>query len=135
MVLFFTLDDAVHGITFGGGYYWLLDLDNQKVIAYNTDGTRASTNDFDLDSDNSAPSGITYYNDKLWVIDSPASKVYVYNTDGTRSSGNDFDFSLLNAIITGITYHDNKFWIVDETDIKYMPLIQMEPYHQQMILI
>ena len=48
MLTFFDVA-AVQGITFGGGYYWLLDRDSDKVIAYNTDGTRASGNDFDLD--------------------------------------------------------------------------------------
>ena len=114
MALFFSVDSDVRatGITFGGGYYWLPGS-GDKIYAYNTDGTRSSGNDIDLDSANTNPRGIAYYDDKLWVVDNGDDKVYVYNTNGTRSSGNDFDLDNANTNPTGITYHDNKFWVVD----------------------
>ena len=109
---FFYTGEAISafGITVGGGYYWLSGF-NGTVYAYNTDLTRASEKDFDLDNTGVYPRGITYYNDKLWVIDNNADKVYVYNTDGSRSSTDDFDLNnAANASPRGITYYNNKFY-------------------------
>ena len=117
--LFFSTSDSIsaYGLTFGGGYYWQLGFGG-TVYAYNTDGTRSSENDFDLDDDNSIPGGITYHDNKFWVVDTRDDKVYVYNTDGSRASENDFDLDGDSNRANGITYHDNKFWIVDTDNNK-----------------
>ena len=117
--LFFSTSDSISatGITFDGGYYWQLGFGG-TVYAYNTDGTRSSENDFDLDDDNSIPGGITYHDNKFWIVDFGDHKVYVYNTDGSRASDDDFDLDADNHRSNGITYHDNKFWIVDNISTK-----------------
>ena len=84
-----------------------------KVYAYNTDGTRDATLDFDLDAAHITPDGITYYDNKFWIVDNSDDKVFAYNTDGTRAAASDFDLDAANVNPKGITYHDSKFWVND----------------------
>ena len=94
--------------------FWALrGANDDKVYAYNTDGTRDATLDFDLDAAHITPDGITYYDNKFWIIDNSDDKVFAYNTDGTRAATSDFDLDAANLNPKGIIYHDSKFWVND----------------------
>ena len=98
------------GITFGNDKLWVVDAVDDKVYAYNSDGTRSSGDDFDFDSTISVQ-GITFANGKLYILSNTfnARKVWAYNTDGTRSA--DDDFNLPSDQVLGITFGNNKFYI------------------------
>ena len=104
------------GIAALNGKLWLVDS-SDKVFVYNTDGTRDTSLDFDLDSANTSPSGIVALDGKLWITDHAANKVYVYDAaTGTRAASFDFDLHTDNASSAGITYFDGKLWVVDSSD-------------------
>ena len=104
------------GIAALNGKLWLVDS-SDKVFVYNTDGTRDTSLDFDLDSANTSPSGIVALDGKLWITDHAANKVYVYDAaTGTRAASYDFDLHTDNASSAGITYFDGKLWVVDSSD-------------------
>ena len=105
------------GITALNGKIWVADPFRDKVFVYNTDGTRNSSSDFGLVSDNLNTNGMTALNNKFWVVDASSSpkKVYAYNAGGTQDSSS--NFNLISDIINprGITAHDGKLLIVDGT--------------------
>ena len=106
-----TANTFPRGITAGDDKIWIIDLQEDKVFVYNSDGTRSSGDDFDFDSTIS-PQGIIFANDKLYILSNTdnAEKVWVYNTDGTRSADDDFD--LTNLHFAGITFGNDKFYIM-----------------------
>ena len=106
------------GITFGNNMFWVVDITDDKVYAYDNTGAYSSGNDFDLDSQNETPRGITFANNKFWVVDISDDKVYAYDNTGAYSSGNDFDLDSQNGNAEGITFGNNMFWVVDFTDNK-----------------
>ena len=97
---------------------WVLDITDDKVYAYNSNGTPDASFDIDLDADNTIPTGIAAYNEKLWIIDFTDDKVYAYNSNGTRDAASDFDLHSDNTFPTGIAALDNKLWVADDTDDK-----------------
>ena len=105
-----TANTFPRGIAFGDDKFWVVDLTEDKVFAYNSDGTRSSGDDFNFDS-TITPQGITFANDKLYILSNTfsARKVWAYNTDGTRSADDDFD--LPNTSLQGITFGNDKFYI------------------------
>ena len=106
------------GITAYDGKFWVVDDRDDKVYAYNADGTRDAASDFDLDADNYRPGGITALDGKFWVVDSVDAKVYVYNADGTPDAASEFNLHADNDWPWGITAYDNKFWVLDEAEGK-----------------
>ncbi len=105
------------GIAAHEGKLWLVDS-SDKVFVYNTDGTRDTSLDFDLDSANTSPSGIVALDGKLWITDHTANKVYVYDAaTGTRAASYDFDLDTDNTSPFGITYFDGKLWVLDSLDL------------------
>ena len=105
------------GIAAHEGKLWLVDS-SDKVFVYNTDGTRDTSLDFDLDSANTSPSGIVALDGKLWITDHTANKVYVYDAaTGTRAASYDFDLDTDNTSPFGITYFDGKLWVLDSFDL------------------
>ena len=120
----FDLDSAnanPTGITFGNNKFWVADATDNKVYAYNADGSRDTASDFDLDSANANPTGITFGNNKFWVINTislAGNRVYAYNADGSRDTASDFDLDSINTSPVGITFGNNKFWVVDSSDNK-----------------
>ena len=120
----FDLDSAnanPTGITFGNNKFWVADATDNKVYAYNADGSRDTASDFDLDSANANPTGITFGNNKFWVINTVSitgNRVYAYNADDSRDTASDFDLDSINTSPVGITFGNNKFWVVDSSDNK-----------------
>ena len=69
---------------FDGTTIWVSDFMIDNLIAYNQDGTRDSTKDFDLASSNDRVGGIWCNDTTVWVSDHRDWKVYAY----TLSTGN-----------------------------------------------
>ncbi len=109
------------GIIYLNGNLWVVDNGDDKVYAYNADGTLVLGSDFDLASGSSSPAGITSFNGKFYVLDrtNSADKVYAYNADGTRAASLDFDLPSDNTSSFGITALYDKFYVVDLDDTVY----------------
>ena len=58
--------------------FWIADNTDMKIYAYNLDGTRDSSNDFNtLDAaENDHPSGIWCDDTNMWVTDTDDNKIY-----------------------------------------------------------
>ena len=102
---------------------WVADWDDDKIYAYNTDGTRDSAKDFDtLDAaGNNNPQGIWSDGTTMWVADSLDDKIYAYGmSDKDRDSGK--DFGTLSAAGNnnpyGIWSDGTTMWVADWLDDK-----------------
>ena len=111
------------GMVFYNNKFWIVDHDNDKVFAYNINGTRSSSHDFSIAG---YSQGMEFYDNHFWIINdvnesqsSSAELVYVHNINGERDDSK--TFALENGVNDdprGIAYYDNKFWIVDHRDNK-----------------
>ena len=100
-----------YGITYHDNAFWVVDIIDDKVYKYSTNGTYQSR--FDLRSGNSTPRGIAYYDNALWVVDNGDKRVYKYSTTGTYQSRFDLRRGSGNNAPRGIAYYDNALWVVD----------------------
>ena len=111
----FDLDSAneyAQGITFANNRFYVVDIIDDTVYAYQSSGQRDSASDFVLDSDNNIARGITFANGGFYVVDSSDDKVYAYQSSGQRDSASDFDLDAANGFATGITFANDKFYVV-----------------------
>ena len=110
------------GIRSDGATMWVVDASDNKIYAYNTDGTRDRGKDFDTLSTagNTNATGIWSDGTTMWLTDATDDKIYAYNTDGTRDSGKDFDTlsTAGNNAPTGIWSDGTTMWVSDQTDDK-----------------
>ena len=106
------------GITFSNDRFYVVDLSQDKVYAYQASGQRDSASDFDLDSDNGDATGITFTNGRFYVVDSSGDRVYAYQSSGQRDSASDFDLDSDNGAATGITFANDRLYVVDSGDDK-----------------
>ena len=114
-----------YGLWSDGDTMWVADVVDDKIYAYNTDGTRDETRDFDtLDAaGNNSPSGIWSNGDTMWVVDGSDSKIYAYRmSNQSRASGKDFNSITLaeagNTSPTGIWSDGETMWVADGADNK-----------------
>ena len=107
------------GITFHDDKFWVTDLKQKSIFAYDSEGVSVNDSGFTLQEENKAPFGLVFQDRKFWVVDNLAAKVFVYNFDGTPDV--DSNFSLpVDENYSGITFHNGKFWITGlETDKIY----------------
>ncbi len=111
----FDLDDdnrRPSGMAHADGTLYVVD--DEKVFAYGTDGTRRSTEDFDLDDDH-IPSGLAHADGTLYVPDWNG-RVYAYGTDGARRPAEDFVLDPDNGHPGGIAHADGTLYVVDWDD-------------------
>ena len=104
------------GITWDGTYFWVVDVTDDEVYKYNSNGTYASFSFDTAASGNGNPRGITWDGTYFWVVDLTDKEVYKYNTNGTYAS---FSFDTAtsgNGNPRGITWDGTYFWVVDLTD-------------------
>ena len=97
---------APRGIWSDGSTLWVVDIENDKVLAFGLPGEncsrttnycRQSSKDFDLHADNGSPWGITANADTWWVTDLADDKIYAYTrsddaSNGTRDSDKDINY-------------------------------------------
>ena len=67
--------------------FYISDFDDDKVYAYNRDGTRDDTKDFDT-TGSTFPNGIWSDGTTLWVADSGSTTLFAYTlSNGNRNTG------------------------------------------------
>ena len=98
--------------------FYVSDYGDDKVYAYNMDGTRDSGKDIDVSN---YPNGIWSDGTTLWVADSAADKLLAYTLlTGLANSGEDFD--TLNAAGNdnprGLFSDGMTMWVSDDDDKK-----------------
>ena len=111
------------GIWSNGDTMWVSDFTDDKIYAYNTDGTRDSDKDFNTLSTagNGNPFGIWSNGDTMWVADNTDDKIYAYKmSDKSRDSGKDFDTlaEAGNDNPYGIWSNGDTMWVADNSDDK-----------------
>ncbi len=102
------------GVAWDGTYFRVVD-ELGTVYTYGTDGTRVTSQDFDLDGNNQNSTGITYDGTYFRVTDVVDDKVYAYTLSGTYSSTQDFDLVAANTDPQGITYDGTYLRVVDSS--------------------
>ena len=111
------------GIWSNGATTWVSDWSGGKIYAYNTDGTRDSSNDFETldDAENDNPQGIWSDNTTMWVADAADDKIYAYDLS-TKAYDSSKDFNTLigagNRIPNGIWSDNTTMWVSDYGDSK-----------------
>ena len=107
-------------------HFWVLNYDNggvgagpNKIFVYTRSGSRVSSMDIDLVSDNSDPGGIWSNGTTMWVSDITDNKYYAYMlSSGVRNTANEFDLDSANGTPYG-TWGDgehlfNVDWVDDQ---------------------
>ena len=104
---------APRGIWANSTTLYISDFSDQKVYAYNRDGTRDADKDFGVSN---FPNGIWSDGANLWVADSAAANLNAYTlSNGNRNSG--ADIALSNSS-RGVWGNATTVWAVNETTDK-----------------
>ena len=106
------------GIWSDGTDVWVADTDDRKVYAYNTDGTRDSSEDFSIGR---FSNGIWGDGTTLWAASSGSDKLFAYSlASGTSDSGKDFDTldAAGNDDPRGVWSDETTMWVSDKNDKK-----------------
>ena len=116
-------NDIPFGIWSDGATTWVVDATDDKIYAYNTDGTRDSSKDFGslVGAGNEDPTGIWSDGATMWVADWTDDKIYAYRmSDKARDSSEDFDMLEMakNDVPFGIWSDGATMWVADTTDGK-----------------
>ncbi len=91
---------------------------SDPVVASFNNGTRDSSRDFDLDSDNLNPNGMFSDGTTLWVSDVDDNKIYAYDlANGSRDASQDFDTLAAagNNDPFGLWSDGTNMWVVNFT--------------------
>ena len=103
------------GIWANSTTFYISDFDNDKVYAYNRDGTRDDTKDFDT-TGSTFPNGIWSDGTTLWVADSASTTLFAYTlSNGNRNTG--AEITLLNGA-RGVWGNSTTIWAVNDTTDK-----------------
>ena len=95
--------------------FYISDFDGDKVYAYNRDGTRDDTKDFDT-TGSTFPNGIWSDGTTLWVADSASTTLFAYTlSNGNRNTG--AEITLANPA-RGVWGNSTTIWAVNETTDK-----------------
>ena len=98
--------------------FYVSDFDDDKVYAYNTDGTHDSGKDIAVSN---YPNGIWSDGTTLWVADSGADKLFAYTlSSGAPDEGEDFDTLAAedNDDPRGVFSDRTTMWVSDGDDKK-----------------
>ena len=111
------------GIWSNGTTTWVADSGDDKIYAYNPDGTRDSAKDFDTlaAAENTNAAGIWSDGTTMWVGDFFDNKLYAYRmSDQERDDTKDFDSlgAAGNTAPTSIWSDGTTMWISDFLDFK-----------------
>ena len=111
------------GIWSNGTTMWVADDGDDKIYAYNTDGTRDASQDFNTlaGADNIDSSGIWSNGTTMWVADGFHGKLFAYNLN-TKDRDASKDFNTLNGATNddpyGIWSNGTTMWVADWNDDK-----------------
>ena len=103
------------GIWGNSSTFYISDFDDDKVYAYNRNGTRDDTKDFDT-TGSTFPNGIWSDGTTLWVADSASTTLFAYTlSNGNRNTG--AEITLANPA-RGVWGNSTTIWAVNETTDK-----------------
>ena len=103
------------GIWGNSSTFYISDFDDDKVYAYNRDGTRDDTKDFDT-TGSTFPNGIWSDGTTLWVADSASTTLFAYTlSNGNRNTG--AEITLANPA-RGVWGNSTTIWAVNDTTDK-----------------
>ena len=109
------------GIWGNGTTFWVSDNETDHIYAFNADGTRNASQDFDtLDSDNRSAGAIWSDGITMWVVDFQDDEIYAYNLS-TKARDRDKYFTTLfvyNTDPSGIWSDGDTMWVSDTEDEK-----------------
>ena len=109
-------NDAPHGLTTDGTYFYVVDATDDRVYVYTIAGARQQSREFNLASANSTAQGITTDGTYSYVVDltgNNANRVYVYTVAGARQSTREFGLHDDNRVPRGITTDDTYLYVAD----------------------
>ena len=107
---------ASYGIWGNSSTIWVVDRDDTFVYAYNRDGSRDTTKEFDLHTDNSSPRGVWSNGTTAWIADS--TKVFAYTiATKTRNTAKEFNFASENDSPWGVWSDDTTMWITNDGNV------------------
>ena len=114
---------APYGIWSNSTTMWVPDFTEDKIYAYNADGSRDASEDFNtLDAArNNNPLGVWSDGTTMWVSDSSDDKLYAYNmSDKARDISKDFNTlsDAGNNHPGGIWSNNTTMWVIDWNDDK-----------------
>ena len=102
---------------------WISDLTEDKLYAYNVDGTRNANQDFDtlVGAGNNNPQGLWSNGATMWILDGVSENIFAYSmSDKQRDSTREFNTltTANNNRPRGIWSNGATMWVSDETDRK-----------------
>ena len=98
---------------------WVLDLVDTYTYAYNRDGSRDTSSEFNLHADNADPGGAWSNGPTVWISDNTNDKLYAYQvSNGARQASLDLDLHTDNGNSTGLWSDGTTIWVADFSDRK-----------------
>ena len=114
-------NESPRGVWSDGTTIWVSDSADDKLYAYNHDGTRNESQDFDTlhAARNRTPTGIWSNGQTMWVADNNDTKLYAYRMSDKQRDG-DKDFETLDRAGNGspanIWSDGVTMWVADYSD-------------------
>ena len=111
-------NQSAYGIWGNDTTFWVSDDTDDKLYAYNADGSRDASEDFDtlIAVDNRNPRGIWSNGTTMWVADNFARKIFAYRMSDQQPDSTK-DFNTLNAAgninSQGIWSNGTTMWVSD----------------------
>ena len=97
-----------------GTTIWVADDSEDRLYAYNRDGTPDPGRNLDLHTDNGRPLGIWSDGTTIWVSDYDDNKLYAYTlATKARDSGKDISLTTDNTNATGLWSDGTTIWVAD----------------------
>ena len=107
------------GIWGNGATFWVSDVEDDKLYAYNADGTRDASQDFNTlaAANNDTPGGIWSNGVTMWVADNSAGRLFAYRmSDKQRDSAKDFtNLATGNGAPSDLWSDGTTMWVSDLT--------------------
>ena len=105
------------GIWGNGATFWVSDVEDNKLYAYNADGTRDASQDFNTlaAANNDTPGGIWSNGVTMWVADNSADRLFAYRmSDKQRDSAKDFtNLATGNGAPSDLWSDGTTMWVSD----------------------
>ena len=111
--------NSYRGVAEHNGIFWISAHASRTLSAYQQDGSRISSRDISLDSDNGEPTYLWTNGTTIWVSDAVGDKLYAYRlSDGNRQDSRDIALHADNGAAAGIWSDGTTIWVVDNADDK-----------------
>ena len=105
------------GIWGNGATFWVSDVEDDKLYAYNADGTRDASQDFNTlaAAQNTNPAGIWSNGVTMWVADNSSGRLFAYRmSDKQRDSAKDFtNLATGNGAPSDLWSDGTTMWVSD----------------------